>query len=595
MAYQRLYEDEDLEKKIYDIVLENNDYTDTLRINNHYDFHYFLSPFRHDLFIWYPFKKEGSLLEIGAGYGQLTSLFTQKVNRVVAIEDSRSKCNIISKRAEDSTVLLSDFDDIKLEEKFDYIVLCNVFEYAKSFVKTENPYVDYLNYLKGFLKEDGVIFLALSNRLGLKYFAGFKEEHTNQLFSGVNGYNNIDSVQTFSKSEITNIIDEAGFSNYKFYYPYPNHEFPQIIHTDKLINIILDKGIDRYRNERILLFDEKKLNLTFSRENLSQYFSNSFLIELRTSDKDYPTDDMDFIKIATDRKEEFNTYTIIWSDGKVSKSPISPKAKAHIKRMFEGGNIDIGKIKCLNSEMKGDSLYYDLIKQSSYEYLLLDAVIKKDKDKFFNLIDSFYDAMFYNSFESNEYCTEEFLKIFKVKSDIKFHCHEKSNWDLNFYNIFLVDGEFTAIDYEWTFDFPIPLEYLFWEIINSHLRINTFVNEFTNIEEIFNHLNLDIENLDLFRAWRNNFLNYIIDHPPYLKDKIIPLENIEKYDQLQKELALKNKEIEKKNKVIKKKNREIKKKDKEIKSLLNSNSWKITKPLRKFKAILKKMIKNKKE
>ena len=58
---------------------------------------------------------------------------------------------------------------------------------------------------------------------------------------------------------------------------------------------------------------------------------------------------------------------------------------------------------------------------------------------------------------------------------------------------------------------------------------------------------------------------------------------------------MKNKEIEKKNKVIKKKNREIKKKDKEIKSLLNSNSWKITKPLRKFKAILKKMIKNKKE
>ena len=595
MAYQRLYEDEDLEKKIYDIVLENNDYTDTLRINNHYDFHYFLSPFRHDLFIWYPFKKEGSLLEIGAGYGQLTSLFTQKVNRVVAIEDSQSKCNIISKRAEDSTVLLSDFDDIKLEEKFDYIVLCNVFEYAKSFVKSENPYVDYLNYLKGFLKEDGVIFLALSNRLGLKYFAGFKEEHTNQLFSGVNGYNNIDSVQTFSKSEITNIIDEAGFSNYKFYYPYPDHEFPQILHTDKLINTILDRGNYRYRNERILFFEEKKLDLALSEENLSQYFSNSFLIEIRSSDKDYPTDDMDFIKIATDRKEEFNTYTIIWSNGKVSKSPLTSKANNHIKRMFEGRRIDIGKIRCLNSEMKGDSLYYDLIKQPSYEYLLLDAVVKKDKDKFFNLIDSFYDAMFYNSFESNEYCTEEFLKIFKVKSDIKFHCHEKSNWDLNFYNIFLVDGEFTAIDYEWTFDFPIPLEYLFWEIIDSHLSINTFVNELTNIEEIFNHLNLDIKNLDLFRAWENNFLNYIIDHPPYLKDKIIPLENIEKYDQLQKELALKNKEIEKKNKVIKKKNREIKKKDEEIKSLLNSNSWKITKPLRKFKAILKKMIKNKKE
>lgn len=92
----------------------------------------------------------------------------------------------------------------------------------------------------------------------------------------------------------------------------------------------------------------------------------------------------------------------------------------------------------------------------------------------------------------------------------------------------------------------------------------------------------------MFRTWENNFLNYIIDHPPYLREKIIPLENIEKYDQVQKEIALKNKEIEKKNKVMKRKDRAIKKKNKEIKSLLNSNSWKITKPLIKLKSDFKK-------
>lgn len=92
----------------------------------------------------------------------------------------------------------------------------------------------------------------------------------------------------------------------------------------------------------------------------------------------------------------------------------------------------------------------------------------------------------------------------------------------------------------------------------------------------------------MFRTWENNFLNYIIDHTHYLREKIIPLENIEKYDKVQKEIALKNKEIEKKNKVMKRKDRAIKKKNKEIKSLLNSNSWKITKPLRKLKSVFKK-------
>ena len=151
MDYLRAYENEDLESEIRNIVYSDEDYIDVLIKNNYYELHYFLSPLRHDLFKWYPFKEEGSLLEIGADYGQLTSLFTKKVSHVVAVEDIKSKCDIISKRAEDATVLLSDFNDLQLDEKFDYIVLCNIFEYARSFWNSENPYVDYLNYLKGYL------------------------------------------------------------------------------------------------------------------------------------------------------------------------------------------------------------------------------------------------------------------------------------------------------------------------------------------------------------------------------------------------------------------------------------------------------------
>ena len=595
MNYQRIYEEEHLENEIYNIVFETQDYVEAIRKNNDYAHQYFLSPLRHNLFHWYPFKKEGSLLEIGAGYGQLTKLFTQKVNSVVAVEDSESKCKTISKRAEDATVLISDFNDLQLDEKFDYIILCNIFEYAKSFVKSENPYVDYLNYLKRFLKDDGVILIALSNRLGLKYFAGFKEEHTNQFFNGINGYNDIDYVQTFSKTELENVINDAGFSNYKFFYPYPNHEFPQVINTDKLVNQIPYSGVSRYSNERILFFDEVNLNLILSQDNLSGYFANSFLVEIRFSDMNYPTDKIDYVKIGTEREEEFNIYTIIWSDGKVSKSPISEKANNHIKKMFDESKYVMGKIKYLNAEMKGDSLYYDFLNQKNCEYLLLEAVVEKDKDKFFKLIEDFYDALFYNSFESEDYSTEEFLKVFKEKSNIKFHCHKRSNLDLNFGNMFFIDDELTCIDYEWIFDFPIPLEFIFFRIMNFHIRSNNLVNEFTSIEEIFSHFNLDIENLSLYRIWNCNFLRYIINRPPAIKPKILAVEELDKVLNLQKDIDLKNAEIKKKNKKIKKqkkeiekKNKQIEKKDKEINNLLNSTSWKITKPLRKFKSIVKK-------
>lgn len=581
MNIQKLYEDESLEKKIYDTVCEGQDYIEAIRENNYYPYHYFLSPIRHNLFQWYPFKKEGSLLEIGAGYGQLSSLFTKKLDHVVAVEDTQSKCNLISKRAEDATVLLSDFGDIQLDEKFDYIVLCNIFEYAKSFVESENPYVDYLNYLKGFLKEDGTILLAISNRLGLKYFAGYEEEHTNRLFNGINEYENEDYIRTFAKNELESIMLNAGFSNYKFFYPYPDHEFPELVNTDKLINEIPFTGACEFSRERYLFFDENKMNMTLSKENLSQYFANSFLVEIRNSDMDYPTDNIDFIKIGAQRKDEFNIYTIIWSDGKVSKTPISEKSTDHIKRMVEGSKHDIGKIRCLDAKLKDGSLYYDFINLKSCEYMILDFIAKNDKEKFFELIEDIYDALFYNSFESDEYATEEFLKIFKEKSEIKFHCHEKSYLDIILGNMFIIDGKFTLIDYEWIYDFQIPLEYIFYRAFNYHFYSNKMFREFTSFEEIFEHFNLDTENLKLFKRWEHNFLEHILNRPPLTTSEKIPLENMEKCDKLQKEIELKNKEIIKKNKLINKK-------DKELKSLLNSNSWKITKPLRKFKSFLKK-------
>ena len=234
MSFIRLYEDKNLEKEIKKIG-QNQEFLNIISKNNSFEYYYFLYFIRHNLFNWYPFKKDGNLLEIGSGYGQLTSLFTQKVNNVTVIEDSESKAEFISNEV---NVLVTDFNKLDISEKFDYIILCNIFEYTKSFFDSENPYEDYLKYLKTFLKEDGVILIALSNRLGLKYFAGFKEEHTNQFFAGIDGYFNENNVETFNKFELIRIIENSGFDNYKFFYPYPDHEFPQIINTDKFINKI---------------------------------------------------------------------------------------------------------------------------------------------------------------------------------------------------------------------------------------------------------------------------------------------------------------------------------------------------------------------
>ena len=150
------------------------------------------------------------------------------------------------------------------------------------------------------------------------------------------------------------------------------------------------------------------------------------------------------------------------------------------------------------------------------------------------------------------------------------------------------------IDYEWSFDFQIPLEYIFYDSFRYYFYSNKLIREFTSYEEILTHFNLDIENIELFEKWYCNFLRYLLERPPLSHPKILSLESLTAIDDLKKKIDLKNDEINKmhqelnkKNQEITKMHQEIEKKNKKIDILLNSKSLKITKPLRKLKSISK--------
>ena len=632
MDFRRIYVDDTLEKELNEIVLNECDFSHAIEENNTYEYHYFLSHLRQNLFNWYPFKKEGSLLEIGASYGQLTELFTKKVKHVVCVEDNESKVEIISKRAKEAKVIISDFNNIDTDEKFDYIILCNIFEYAKQFQESKNPYEDYLTYLMNFLKKDGVILISISNRLGLNYFAGFKEEHTDLYFSGINGFANINYVETFSRTELEDLLVSSGFTNYKFFYPYPNHEFPLIINTDKYVNKIpFERRLD-YFDSRYDLFREDVLNQILAKDELAGYFSNSFLVEIRNSEIEYPTDSIDFVKLNSDRVEEFRTITTIKSDGFVYKSALSPESNNHIINMFKESRFKLGKIAYLDCEYIDNSIKYKLLEEESLENRILNSILDDNKEEFYKLMENYYDALFYGSFQSNNYADGRFLKVFKRGSNVTFHCHEKSNLDLIFSNIFIIDDEYVAIDYEWIFDFQIPLEYIFYRCLLHYTKTNNVFKEFVSIEEIFNYFNLDSSNFGLFRIWDHNFMDYVFSYLPkpqrsimsrdgfgnvdeefedyvdiYLdSDEIdenelellkhdmvinqreIILKKINHINHLNKQINAKNKQINTLNNKIRLRNNALNITNRKIREYENSNSWKITSPIRKFNHLLHK-------
>ena len=182
------YSDGTIEDKIYEGIKAGKNCIDFSAYEEKEKFaaFYHLSQIRENILNWYPFQKNAELLEIGAGCGAITGLLCRKVMNVTSVELSKKRSEINferNKKYPNLEIIVGNLNDITFEKKYDYIVLNGVLEYAMSFTNTENPYSDFLSNILVNLKENGVLLIAIENRLGLKYFNGAVEDHTDNILS----------------------------------------------------------------------------------------------------------------------------------------------------------------------------------------------------------------------------------------------------------------------------------------------------------------------------------------------------------------------------------------------------------------------------
>lgn len=271
---------------------------------------YHLSPVRENILSWYPFKKNASILEIGAGPGAITGLLCRRLSRVTSVELSKRRAEINFERHRsygNLTVMVGNLNDMTFAEKFDYISLNGVFEYAMSFTEGPEPYLTFLRKCLSLLKGDGILLTAIENRLGLKYLAGAPEDHTLRYMDSLKDYPGNESVRTFSKAEWLSLMDACGVRCRRFYYPYPDYKFPEEIYTDESINDCGGSAQARpygheswnFTPDRFELFPEEKAAALLAGEGILDRFANSFLIEM--SRKPLPAcDGPAYIRLAED-------------------------------------------------------------------------------------------------------------------------------------------------------------------------------------------------------------------------------------------------------------------------------------------------------
>ena len=436
---QDLYSEGEIEDRLLKVSEENDSssFKKIVEDSDEWAYLYHLSDIRENIVSWLPIKKSDKVLEVGAGMGAICGALCKLASEVTTVDLSLKRSTINANRHKDCgnlSMKIGNFTDIEpeLPNDYDWIFLIGVFEYAISYIPTDHPFEDFLKILKKHLKHDGRIVIAIENRLGLKYFAGCKEDHTCGFFDGIEDYKKGGQVRTFSKAGLEKIFNEVDITDYNFYYPYPDYKLPNTIFSDERLPKIgeLKDNIRNFDQDRLLLFDETSAYDGLIKDGMFPVFSNSFMVVSG------PKLSVDYAKYSMDRDDEFCIVTSI-CEGVTGKTVVKKalyesgrkhiadikKAYDELSKRFEGSELNINSV--LEYDENEGRIVFDYIEGRTLEELLDECVLNSDEEGFKKLFDKYKSLVSYNS----EY---------GVIDD-----------DLIFSNILVNEKGWYLIDYEW--------------------------------------------------------------------------------------------------------------------------------------------------
>ncbi|MDX7952944.1 rhamnan synthesis F family protein [Lichenihabitans sp. Uapishka_5] len=200
---------------------------------------YHLSPARSGLLWPVAGMIRGDVLEIGAGFGAITRALGEAGHSVTAFEGSPFRAAAAALRCRDLPnvqVACDDLANLSGTACFDTIIMVGVLEYARAYFGgggVGDPVDRMLGHVGSLLRPGGRLVLAIENQLGLKYFAGYPEDHLGEPFAGVEDRYAADGPVTFGHRDLAARLDGAGLSEHRWLYAFPDYKLPAVILTDR--------------------------------------------------------------------------------------------------------------------------------------------------------------------------------------------------------------------------------------------------------------------------------------------------------------------------------------------------------------------------
>ena len=455
---------------------------------------YHLSIQRENIVSWLPITKEMKVLEIGSGCGAITGALAKKAGSVTCVDLSRKRSLINAYRHEECdnvTIKVGNFKDVEpaLEKDYDCALLIGVLEYGESYIGGEKPFETFIRTIRKHVKKSGNIIIAIENRFGLKYWAGCREDHNGEFFSGIEGYPEGSCAKTFSRKELEKICKSAGERKVSFYYPYPDYKFMTTLFSDDRLPLKgeLTNNERNFDRDRMKLFDESGVFDSVIDEKQFPFFSNSYLLVLGAKPE------TEYIRYSNDRADEYRIATeILTREGTklVKKHALSNEAKKHISRMkpmydllaerYSSGRLVVNPL--IDEDETSVTFSYETGTPLSE---LLDEKLKN------NDIDGFI-ALFF-----------EFTDRIGERPEMLI-----ADYDMVFSNI-LVDGDaWKLLDYEWTYEKQIPIKELAFRALYCYLLEDEKRNKF-NFDLILDKLDITPDEADGYREREMYFQKHV--------------------------------------------------------------------------------------
>ncbi|SCX19581.1 Methyltransferase domain-containing protein [Nitrosomonas eutropha] len=555
-----------------------------------------LRPFENDL--------HGDILEIGAGCGAITRYLGECGGNVLALEGSPRRAAIARARTRDLqnvTVVSDRFDLFSADRKFDAITLIGVLEYANLFTPGEKPALNMLGRVRALLKPEGKLFIAIENQLGLKYFAGAPEDHLGQPMYGIEGRYRNDQPQTFGRIILAEMLKEAGFSACNFLAPFPDYKLPVSIVTEygfKAKNF--DATVFAWQSVR--RDPQLPVHLGFSLElvwpaifdnQLPIDLANSFLIVASPENKDLQDREVFAYHYSTERVPEFCKETTFCIDRETGKITVKYKRMDGVERNEVNHSYIINFI-CPKSDIYriGHPLTYEFVQlMTKDDWDIVD--VKKYLKKYLEIL--------------GELAHEQGVLI---NLESPYSMLPGNFFDVVPNNLILRENNrVSLIDMEWELTSSIELGHLVFRTLLqliglvSHFGstptkgmtrgqfvscvleslglslLPTDYDRYLNIEEQITERVTGCPAKEAVRWWPDYPLRTLRVHE-------IIAERDKQVTSLNQAIAERDKQVTSLNQAIAERDRKIVSLHHQFYEILNSKSWKLTRPLRHLRRVL---------